>query len=585
MADFYTVRQGQPQQGRPAAGGRGNMPPPPPPPPGVRQQVNPQGGGGGGGVPPPPPQHPMMPGPQGHHGPQGHQGPPPPAMHQVPPQVRQRPLVEISDIRRERRTEADYRDDLTEYFVYRFEKVLTEDGYDSDGDKVKATWENCLRTRVTDISKKVAFREIQSLNKNTKSLADKKKGLVPAQQRQLEKALQELSMNDNDDRFEYTLVQIDHQLKPFLEKKVKKESSGKKTKIKDSKKKYQRVSITAYYKRAPLPTINAQQLMREMQMVAQQQAQAAQQRAMFMQQQMAAQQHAQQQQQQQHAQQHHQQQQQGPRVIPVHHPNERQGHRHDRRDPRYHGGGSASSDRSSDWSDDESRSEGSTAFTEPSRSSGDSYERRRRSRRYIEEGPKHFGIHNGPTRRHSIHENDARGPIYVIGGSPRAPEPPQPPRIMPPALPHESLERMKLNAFEEGRAAQREEDWRELEAAARYEPRVAPRPAILQARPTVVRHVTTSEVDRQLDDFDGRFATLNLNDPRRSVEVLYPHEIDEIRREDLRRRRAADARFRMEEEDSLFLEREQARRAQDYMRSRELSPSNPFAPRRRYYDD
>ena len=86
------------------------------------------------------------------------QGPPPPAVSRQ--QTKQQPLVEVSDIRRERRTEADYRDDLTEYFVYRFEKVLKEDGYDSDGHKIKATWENCLRTRVTDISKKIAAREI-----------------------------------------------------------------------------------------------------------------------------------------------------------------------------------------------------------------------------------------------------------------------------------------------------------------------------------------------------------------------------------------------------------------------------------------
>lgn len=203
---------------------------------------------------------------QGHPEPGVGQPPPPPgppAMNHVPQDPSRRPLVETSDIRREReRTEADYRDDLTEYVVYRFEKVLT-DVYDSDSDKIKATWENCLRTRMTGISKKMAFREIQSLNR-TKPLAEKRKGLLPSQQQQLEKALDDLSAQDNDARFGYTLVQIDHQLKPLDSERY---SSVKGTAFLH-KRKYQRVPITAYYKRAPLTTINAGQLARDIQLEA-----------------------------------------------------------------------------------------------------------------------------------------------------------------------------------------------------------------------------------------------------------------------------------------------------------------------------
>ena len=181
-------------------------------------------------------------------------------------QARQPPSVEISDIRREKWTEADYRVELTRYFTFRFEPS-------------KGSWKTCVRTRVVGMLKKAVANEVQELNK-VKSLTDRKRSLSPAQQRQLEKAFDELSRENNDNRFEYTLVQIDVQRKriKILKRRGKKDWStgGKKLKKRKRKgkgrkkngqgtKKDRIISITAYYKYAPLATVNAQQLARDLQ--------------------------------------------------------------------------------------------------------------------------------------------------------------------------------------------------------------------------------------------------------------------------------------------------------------------------------
>ncbi len=66
-------------------------------------------------------------------------------------------------------TESQARDELSEYPVFRFEKVNEEGDYDIDGRKVKSTWRKVVRTAVQDLSKADAARSVRWLNKHTRS--------------------------------------------------------------------------------------------------------------------------------------------------------------------------------------------------------------------------------------------------------------------------------------------------------------------------------------------------------------------------------------------------------------------------------
>ncbi|KAH8889300.1 hypothetical protein GQ53DRAFT_223213 [Thozetella sp. PMI_491] len=188
-------------------------------------QLN-KGAGPPGGRPPPPPPGPAYPGQGGgarpaqvitvNPGPNGNaQGmgpvvPPPPNRDMVPFHLQQPPLVQISDIRRERMTEAEAREELADYFIIRIEKVEEGSGYTDEGELRKSTWDQVIRREVRDISKPEAVRQIRYLGRD-KSLLDKKRKLNPPQQSQLERAQEDLVRRELDQRYQIKLVQLDHQ--------------------------------------------------------------------------------------------------------------------------------------------------------------------------------------------------------------------------------------------------------------------------------------------------------------------------------------------------------------------------------------
>ncbi|KAK2011138.1 hypothetical protein LZ32DRAFT_512772, partial [Colletotrichum eremochloae] len=133
----------------------------------------------------------------------------PPPSEVIPLELRHKRLVERSDLRSERMTDADAREALSEYVVYRFEKINDANEIDDEGFPVKPTWENVTRTEVRDLSKPTITRNIRQLNDEGKSVMQKKLNLTAAQQRQIEKAQNDLETRNLDKRFCYTLQQID----------------------------------------------------------------------------------------------------------------------------------------------------------------------------------------------------------------------------------------------------------------------------------------------------------------------------------------------------------------------------------------
>jgi hypothetical protein len=222
--------------------------------------------------------------------------PPHPPRNIIPPRLLEGPAVQISDIRKEpgRLTESEAREELSGYFIYRFELADHANDVDSDGEIVRPTWKNVVRVEVPGVSKKQAAREVKALSIDTRPLAQKKTSLTDGQQRQLEKALEELEDREPDPRYHYVLCQIDHKLR---DKKVRHMSRGRygdrygdkrhgerkhgdkhrrtseyrgrreiievdilgrrRSKVRDVRKKVKEtVSITAYYKRCPKPDVD-----------------------------------------------------------------------------------------------------------------------------------------------------------------------------------------------------------------------------------------------------------------------------------------------------------------------------------------
>ncbi|KAM7222446.1 hypothetical protein V8F06_002224 [Rhypophila decipiens] len=261
--DFVVLNEG----GRPPTPNRNRGIPPPPPNHGRPPQ--------GGGIPPrvinaaPHPadmQHVQRQAPPMHM----------PAQHQPPLVLQHNPPVRISDIRKERLTPDEAREELSDYIIYRFEpSQRLSDGYDDDNDDDRRpNWESCFVLEVRGVSKKEAARQVRRLNQTTWSLGDKKSTLSGAQQRQIEKILEELQAHDHP-FFQTNLVQINHQLRTtktktkhdkhhkhstknitlFRDPKHHKRSSSSKEKKKP--KHQERISLTAYYKRSPKPEMDA----------------------------------------------------------------------------------------------------------------------------------------------------------------------------------------------------------------------------------------------------------------------------------------------------------------------------------------
>lgn len=637
-------------------GGRDGPPPPPPPPPnpfGGR----PQGMPGAGGRPQPGQAFP----PQGMD-PRAMQAQPMPlpmmpipGREVVPHSLRPRRNVETIDLRKERVTEKDMRDELSEFVIYRFEKVQDDEGYDLDGNKINTSWSNCHRSVVTDVSREDAFRQVARLMKTSQGVVAKKKALNPEQQRQLERALEDLERTDPDPSFQYELAQIDDQLKlldpsmmtsvyrkhsshhhhhsrhhrPQITKIVHKSSDRKHHK----KRVWQRISLTAYYKRVPKPDANIFALYDERErrkhvLPPHQQEQLA--REMSLERERQHMQH------QQHQMQMQMEMQHGRGAPPAPGHFGAPGGGNDPRGPQNgppirvindggKGGGKgdkgsrkgSKNRRHSDSDSSSSRSDSGSLWSEGSGSrdtgttltSSHSHDRRRRkSKHYLEEpGPTYYGAGKPQvTRRHS-----RDGQIF----SPLVPAPPV--ALLPPTAPdvdtikahayelgradgrfeerrenladdlqferdrlREAREERELEAMEREREREAERHERELQAARRQRRLTAPPPRVVQevpwarhnvARQIGIRHVTESEVDRQqeADDIIEKLRRMKMREPSESDYT------DELRMPASPRRRYAPRTLSVEEELLDHDEWRTGRRrgeAVDYMRRRASSP-------------
>ncbi|KAK7428949.1 hypothetical protein QQZ08_004566 [Neonectria magnoliae] len=192
---------------------------------------------------------------------------PPPPPHAVPQDLRSRNPVEICDITSERLTEADARERLSTFTVIRLERTENSHEVDEEGYRLQPTWDKTIQIEQTDISQPETRRQVRILERDTKPVMEKKASCSPAIQRQLEKAQERLCRSEPDRRYTYKLVQFDSKLRPlderqqlaYFDKHTKKDKKGRKEKYVSSSKKtkskplYERVFITAYFKRTPTP--------------------------------------------------------------------------------------------------------------------------------------------------------------------------------------------------------------------------------------------------------------------------------------------------------------------------------------------
>ncbi|KAI0546231.1 hypothetical protein F4679DRAFT_418197 [Xylaria curta] len=227
------------------------------------------------------PQNHLQQGPQGGHF-QGYPSSPP--RGPIPVNLRRGSTVKIQDVREDLMSESDKKEELSEYVIIRFEKVNDKDEIDEQGRPKWPSWEQAIKTEDWSIPKEVAIRKIRQLNLTTRSVLDKKNSLTPPLKRQLDKTLEDLTKREPEFSNHYwTLVQIDHQLRPIepffpssssyqparrhrsTSHRISPKRSHTKGSSRHSKKKrvYERLSLTAYFKRVPRPGVDIKRLWEE----------------------------------------------------------------------------------------------------------------------------------------------------------------------------------------------------------------------------------------------------------------------------------------------------------------------------------
>ncbi|KAI1337999.1 hypothetical protein F5Y15DRAFT_139880 [Xylariaceae sp. FL0016] len=234
-------------------------------------------GGPGGQRPPPPPQG-------GGRPPQGF--PPAPPRELLPTELNQGPFTRTIDVTP--RTEADFLEELTEYLLYRFEKLPERNKYDDYGRPVLPTWDKAVRTQECGMSQKDIIKQIRMMNRHHAPVMDKRNSLSPGLQRQLDSTLQELMSREYDlINYQWVLEQIDHQLRPIdpylvtgmrapatsrrphgrsahhgsTSRSSHQQLAGRRPAQnsryhRGNKRPMERVSLTAYFKRVPRPEAN-----------------------------------------------------------------------------------------------------------------------------------------------------------------------------------------------------------------------------------------------------------------------------------------------------------------------------------------
>ncbi|KAE9373473.1 hypothetical protein N431DRAFT_456252 [Stipitochalara longipes BDJ] len=200
-----------------------NRPPPPPPPPVPEVRGNP-----GMQRPPQPPPGAQVP------------RPPPLGMPMQQMPIRQQ-SIRIQDI-----TPPKLMDDsaclkrLTTYFAFTIRKCAPRDPK-KEG---RGTW---ARSEIIEErwTQEEIIKQIKKLSESRRSVADKKKQLMPNQQGQVTTLVDNLASGERDGAFEWSLVQLDSVTKPISILK-----GGKRREM------YETVTMVAFVKRAPRSDLN-----------------------------------------------------------------------------------------------------------------------------------------------------------------------------------------------------------------------------------------------------------------------------------------------------------------------------------------
>ncbi|OTB20834.1 hypothetical protein K445DRAFT_18100 [Daldinia sp. EC12] len=176
------------------------------------------------------------------------------------------PPVKISDVRRGLMTIDDMREELAEYILFRFEKYPTQSRYDDEGRLRHPTWDQAIISQIQSMSTEEIRRRIQYLNRKTRAPTDKLKTLNPVLQRQIDKATEELRLQNPDPmNYYWVLVQLDHQLaeiKPYVSVAAGNHPQSRRHysiprrqahrhEKENTPRSFKRVSLTTYFKRVP----------------------------------------------------------------------------------------------------------------------------------------------------------------------------------------------------------------------------------------------------------------------------------------------------------------------------------------------
>lgn len=199
-----------------------SRPPPPPPPPDVR------GNPAMGQRPPQPPPGPQVP------------RPPPPGMPMQQLPIRQQ-SIRIQDITPPKMMdESACLKKLTTYSAHTIRKCLPRDPK-KEG---RGTW---ARSEIIEErwAQEDIIKQIKKLSERGRSVADKKKALMPNQQGQVTTLVDNLASTEVDRAFEWSLVQLDSVTKP-----ISVFRGGKKREA------YETVSMIAFVKRSPRKDLN-----------------------------------------------------------------------------------------------------------------------------------------------------------------------------------------------------------------------------------------------------------------------------------------------------------------------------------------
>ncbi|KAI1465142.1 uncharacterized protein F4812DRAFT_133799 [Daldinia caldariorum] len=177
------------------------------------------------------------------------------------------PSVKISDVRHGLMTVDDMKEELTEYALFRFEKYTAQSRYDDEGRLRLPTWDQAIISQVQSMSTEEIRRRVQYLNRRTRAPTEKLKTLSPVLQRQIDKTIEELKLQNPDPiNYRWVLVQLDHQLaeinSPYVSvaarnrrqsrrhhgvprRQPHRDTNG------DNPRSFQRISLTTYFKRVP----------------------------------------------------------------------------------------------------------------------------------------------------------------------------------------------------------------------------------------------------------------------------------------------------------------------------------------------